>query len=304
MKIIQPPKVRNGWYHFVGGVFMLLNFVRHSLAGYRTPRTFSIDTDIGKSVAYDFSVVDGWLGGLSRCGKDTGYIRDKIILELGPGPDLGIGLILLAMGAKKYIAFDVNPLAKSAPQAFYEALFRALEEKFKGCDIAFLREELRRAYAGESARLAYIVDKRFDVAGIGEHPELVFSQAAFEHFEDVEKTFAGLSGQVAAGCLLSAEVDLTTHTGWIRDRDPLNIYRYADGFWRACRFSGAPNRVRAFEYKNILEKSGWQNIIVEPLWVLEDNYVERIRPGLSRRFREMDKEELKLLHVRLIGRKA
>ncbi|MFA5362931.1 MAG: hypothetical protein WC335_06805 [Candidatus Omnitrophota bacterium] len=303
-KIIQPPLVKNGWYHFAGGIFIVLNFVRHSVFGYRTPRTFSIDKDIHKSVEYDFSVVEGWVEGLAAFGKGPECIRDKVILELGPGPDLGIGLILLAMGARKYIAFDVNPLAQNAPQVFYDALFRRLEDKFKGCDIPSLREQLSGAYAGRGDRLAYIVDGKFEISRIGEHPDLVFSQAAFEHFEDVEKTFAQLSGQVAGGCILSAEVDLATHTGWIKDRDPLNIYRYGDGFWRWFKFSGAPNRMRVFEYTGILEKNGWQNLIVEPLCVLEDNYLEQVKPALSKRFRELGKEELKLLHVRLTGQKG
>ncbi len=300
--IVCMKAVKNRWYHFVGGIIIILNFVRHTLLGYRTPRTFS-GRDIEKSLEYDFSVIQGWLKGLAQHGEGPEYIRDKVILELGPGPDLGIGLILLAMGARKYVAFDVNPLAGRAPRAFYEALFRRLKEMFRDCDIASLREELRKAYAGEKGRLSYMVDKKFHIAGIGEHPDLVFSQDTFEHFADIEKTFAELNRQSAKRCILIAGIDLKTHTRWIRNKDALNIYRYSEGFWRAFQFSGAPNRLRSFEYKNVLERNGWERIIVEPVAVLDDAYVERVKQTLSASFKHMDSKELKLLKVRICAEK-
>ena len=48
---------------------------------------------------------------------------------------------------------------------------------------------------------------------------------------------------------LVAEIDLQTHTRWIRNVDPLNIYRYSGQLYGSFRFSdgdGAPARVHAW----------------------------------------------------------
>jgi hypothetical protein len=89
--------------------------------GYRTPRPFSI-TQINQAIDYDFGVVEKWTRYLHDYLKKTDFLKNKVVLELGPGPDLGIGLIFLAEGVRKYIGLDINRLAYSTPQEFYKRL--------------------------------------------------------------------------------------------------------------------------------------------------------------------------------------
>ena len=133
MKTIVPKDVKNNFYHLVGAAFIILNFIRHNVQGYKTPRPFSV-YDVERVVAYDFAVVEKWLKAIKDYSNDSFSIRDKVILELGPGADLGVGLILLAMGAKKYIALDVNDLAFSAPKELYKSLFSRLMDHFPELD--------------------------------------------------------------------------------------------------------------------------------------------------------------------------
>ena len=132
-----------------------------------------------------------------------------------------------------------------------------------------------------------MVNPSFDLSGV-EHDsvDLVVSQAAFEHFSDVAQTFEQLNSIVKKDGVLIAEVDLMTHTGVMRSRDPLNIFRYSDFFYRLLNFSGIPNRLRPRDYKRILESSGWHNVEIVPLQTLPADYVKSVRPGLARQFRQ------------------
>ncbi len=79
--------------------------------------------------------------------------------------------------------------------------------------------------------------------------DLIFSHAAFEHFDDIDATFQKMSDIARPGCKLVSMIDLKTHTRWISDKDPLNIYRYGDLISSLLKFRGTPNRVRPHEYR-------------------------------------------------------
>ncbi len=301
MDILRPKSISNRFNHVLGAVAIILNYLKYSMLGYRKPRDFSVH-EIKKSIAYDFKVVEGWVEHLRRySGEGIDPLENKVILELGPGPDLGIGLILLASGAKKYIAIDTYPLANSTPREFYKELLDALGKDNPHCDRNYLRQQIDKCYKGESSNIVYIVDRNFEIAKITDKVDIVFSQAAFEHFSYMEKTFAGLSTVIRSGGILVSEVDLMTHTSWLRDRDPLNIYRYNDFFYNLFKVKHTPNRLRTFEYKKLLERNGWFNIKVEPLTALENKYSEKVRPSLSSKFRTLDSSEMDLLTVMLMA---
>ena len=301
VKITRVKKVNNGKFHIIGVLFMILNWVRHSVFGYQTPRTFS-NNQIEKAVDYDFNVVSGWLKYFQEYLK-VNDIKGKVILELGPGPDLGTGLILLAMGAKKYIALDVHNLASSVSANLYAKLFDVISIRIPECDVDYLKEQLNLCLNGEVSNLQYVVDKDFKMEKISDVVDVVFSQAAFEHFIDVEKVVCDLNNIIIRDCVLVVEIDMKTHTRWIKDEDPLNIYRYSEFFWNLLKFKGSPNRLRAFEYKDIFLKMGWDNIEIVPMNVLEDEYVSKVKCSLNKRFQKMELAEMKMLSIMLITKK-
>lgn len=250
------------------------------MLGYRTPRTFS-SKDIDRVIDYDFKVVHEWLNYLSKYTRES--VKNKVIFELGPGPDLGIGLILLAMGAKKYIALDVHPLLEQTPTIFYSKLLDKIKVEFPDADINNLRDELSKCLSGKGERLRHVVDSSFSLLNIQEKVDIVFSQAAFEHFDDVPRVIEELGAVLNSGGCLIALIDLKTHTRWIRDKDPLNIYRYSDWYWNAFKFKGSPNRLRSFEYVELIRKNGYSDVIIEPMKAIDEEKVKRIKPALSRR---------------------
>lgn len=303
-KTITLPKPYNFFYYSFGLAVLLLNKVRHSIQGYQTPRTFAV-AEIERAIKYDASVVDHWLAALEEYTRTCPDLSGKTVLELGPGADLGIGLILLSKGARKYNAIDVHNLVESVPGRFYDELFEYLRthEPLAQDRINDLRAQLRLTQTGKNDKLNYICRKDFDISIFAnEAVDLVFSQAAFEHFDDVDTAFSRLSKVVRDGGMLVAEIDLNTHTRWIRDVDPLNIYRYGDFLYNLFRFRGSPNRHRPFEYKQILEKHGWKDVRVWPLTSVDSYYAAKVRSHLAPRFRS-ESSQIECLSVMICARK-
>lgn len=290
-RTINPPHARNRTYHILGALVLAVNKLRYAILGYRRPRGFS-PAQIDRCIKYDFEVVDSWLGYLDAYLGKPANISGKNILELGPGQDLGVGLILLAKGIRKYSAIDANNLLAQSSGKFYKAHFRRLEEKaLDKAIVDELRRELERTQSGQNNRLNYIWREDFDLSVLdGEGVDFVFSQAAFEHFDEVDRTIGQLSSVVSPGAVLLAVVDLQTHTRWFRRRDPLNIYRYSDFYYRLCRYASQPNRLRPIEYHKILADNGWRNIQIRPLDVLDLDYLRKVKPHLNERFDAEDNQ--------------
>ncbi len=286
---ITPPLDSNLFCSLSGGILLALNKVRHTIQGYTSPRTFHI-SEIEKAVEYDFSVVSLWRFFLNQyCGSDF-TIKDKTILELGPGADLGIGLVLLSLGAKKYNSLDINNLVKTVPDELYKKLFAAIDKQDNIAEtIDKLAQQLELTKNGENEKLNYVCDPSFNMNRFkNEGIDLVLSNAAFEHFDDIQTTFSQLTEIVQPGGTLLAEIDLSTHTRWIRDKDPLNIYRYSPSYYEALKFCGSPNRVRPHQYADYLDKNGWSNIKIIPYRTLDKAYVKHVKPHLAKRFQSPD----------------
>jgi SAM-dependent methyltransferase len=299
---LNPPLKNNFFLHTSGAAILLANYVRHTIQGYTDPRGFS-SAEIARAAAYDFSVVASWSMHLREYTENKITFENKHVLELGPGADLGIGAIILAQGAARYTAFDKHNLISHTPHALYEHLVQTSEfpkTKFSSTQIL---EQIDRASTSTPDRFIYQVDPKFRINTIASPVDIVCSQAAFEHFDDIPKVARELSTIVRQGGILISEIGLQTHSRWIRDLDPLNIYRYSEWFYNLCKFVGAPNRLRPFEYIESFAKAGWHNIQIVPLQVLSSAYITHVRPHLSSRF-QSEKNDLPILTFMLLATKS
>lgn len=296
------PQPNNFKYYWIGLIVLVLNKIRHTLQGYQTPRPFPISS-IKTAIDYDFSVVSHWLKMYETYTGKKAELSGKTILELGPGADLGIGLITLLMGAKCYNAMDVHNLVKNVPREFYESFFEIAQAHAPPNVIEELRTQLALTQSGKNNRLNYVCRKDFDLSLFaGQGIDLIFSQAAFEHFDNIRRTFLQLSQVATSGAILVSEIDLNTHTRWLRDVDPLNIYRYSDTFYKLCKFRGSPNRLRPIEYKQTLEACGWEDVRIIPLTRVTDVYLAKVTNKLNRRFQPPE-NRIELLSVMLCAKK-
>ncbi len=291
VQTLNPPHVRNLTYHVLGALALAANKLRYYYFGYRRARDFD-PSQIDRCVKYDFEVVENWLAYLNTYLGKPAEIDGKNILELGPGQDLGVGLILLAKGVRKYNAIDANNLLAQNSEKFYEALFRRFEkDNYDKAIIVELHQQLERVQSDQADRLNYLCRRNFDLSVLdGEGVDFVLSQAAFEHFDDVDRTIKQLNHVVNPGAVFLAVIDLQTHTRWLRSRDPLNIYRYSDFYYHLCRYVSQPNRLRPAEYREILADNGWGNIQIKPLSVLDSDYLRQVQPHLNERFGAKDNQ--------------
>ena len=293
--------LRNVFLYMAGIVFLALAKAKNSLLGYLSPKPFDL-SDTERCIEYDIRVVDQWLAHLQQYTHGNNFLAGKNVLELGPGSDLGIGIYLLSRGCATYNACDVNNLMKAAPDSFYKDFLRKMEGISHPTDVDALRTELEKARIGNPSRLNYVVRSDFDlVSAFGLATiDLVFSQAAFEHFDDVRATISQLSAVCKPGAILVVSIDLKTHSRWIRDKDPNNIYRYSANVYNAFRFRGIPNRVRPFQYKEAFEKSGWTDVLVTPLSTLDN--LDKCCSGMDKAFSN-ERSQMNYLSVMLCARK-
>jgi SAM-dependent methyltransferase len=304
-RVIRPPRVRNRLYRTIGASILALNRARYGLRGYRDPRPFPA-TEVNRAIDYDLAVIAAWHRFLGRWLGTEFSVAGLRVLELGPGADLGVGTALLALGAASYTAIDVNRLAEATTPEFHERLLARMEETRPGASpgTAGALAEVRLAARGESVRLRYLCRPSFDLSVLGAGSiDLVVSHAAVEHFDDPGTTFQQLAVVARAGGLLVAQVDLMTHTRWIREHDPLNLYRFGDTFYRLVRFRGAPNRVRPTAYEQMLRDAGWPEADAIPDLVLPPEYVAQVRDSLAPRFRNPE-NRMEWLSVYLCARRG
>ena len=296
----------NALYRTLGVGFLAMAKAKNLAKGYDRARPFST-SDVERCVNYDIKVVDEWLDVVERYtgAPAASQLAGKRVLELGPGADLGVALYLLSKGAAQYCAIDAVPLALQAPPEVHRAVIDRIEQ----LGSHRTRAELESALAGAAnassadAPVRYVVrpDFRITEAFAPASFDVVFSQAAFEHFDDVEATIAQMSVVAAPGAMLIAGIDMQTHSRWLREKDPLNIYRHGDSTYRMFGFRGMPNRVQTSEYAALLAKHGWTDIDMKVLYAVEPDEFERVRPALPARFR---KDETRNLWVMACARRA
>jgi SAM-dependent methyltransferase len=243
-------------FYYVAGIgFLALAKLKHMLRGYQTPKPFG-DADLGRCIEYDLNI--GRLFVESYREYTGRSIEGLRILELGPGSDLGLGCYLLSLGAASYTALDRNPLAVMVTDSFYNAF----------CDRAGISRSL-------AAKLQYVADPAFDVGKLGP-VDLVISNAAFEHFDDPAQVIRSMRQIISPGGTALLFVDLKTHSRWIRDKDPHNIYRYPEWLYRLFYFPGQPNRKRPADYRQMF--ANWNNVLLKAMTK------SLVPQGIARRF--------------------
>lgn len=297
------------FFKSMGIIALLLLKVRSWFQNYRRPR---VDSSYHmhhaeKAFQYDFHVFQQWMKHLEGfAAKENASLVNKSVLELCPGSDIGQGFLSLVSGASKYTAIDIHNLAQLHNVEFYAEFLHYIAESWpdRRDKIRALFSDLESILSGNNDQVRYIHSSTFNIADSipAGSVDIIFSQAAFEHFDNPERAFSDLNIVAKRGAILIAEIDLKTHTRWIRDIDPLNIYRFNDAVYSAFRYKGAPNRMRPFEYVSLLERNGWGNISVMPLTDLKKKQLDAFLPGLNQRFLPQ-RNQMALLTVALIAQK-
>lgn len=206
-------------------------------------------------------------------GKDKINLEGKTVLEVGPGNSLGIGLILLALGAKKvyfidkfkHIFWDKEAIAfhrklfseiVNSEYPYREVVSEAVSVGAQGIE---LNSNLIEYRLGDAAKLP-VENKSID---------FVFSNAVLEHVHKPEAAVKETARITKAGGLNYHEIDLRDH---FFQSTPLRLLRYSDVLWNLMTWyrPGYTNRLRFSEWIEIFDRY-FQIEIVDHTTIVANN---------------------------------
>ena len=198
--------------------------------------------------------------------------------------------MLLAEGARSYTAFDRFRLIGQTPVRFYEILL----EELKKLPFFERAQNAIKGIGGGKFRenIMYIVDPRYCITDLPGGYDLVISQAVMEHLDTPARVIIELYARMRENGIIFGEVDAGTHTGILRDIDPLNLYRYPDVLWNILKFKGSPNRILPSTYQRMLINAGFKNVKIDSIRVYDEEYVKKSKKHLFGKYKNCSAEDI------------
>jgi len=217
----------------------------------------------------------------------------RTVVELGPGDNLGVGLLSLAHGAEAFVALDRYWIVRQ--DAWARALYAHVLTRLQ----APARERLARldVVDGEGlpkpgGRLQYAADFAGAERLLGQRStDLIISRAVLEHVRDLEAVIAQCSHGLRPGGLMIHKADLRDHG--LTLGHPLDFLRPPSAVYRWMTSARAVhNRARLSDYVNLLSRVGFQITRLVEEHGIAPEVAEPARPRLAAPFRERPPTDL------------
>lgn len=261
---------------------------------------------------------------------DTGDLRDKNVLEIGPGDNLGVALKFLISGANKVVSLDRFFLRQASKQQsqIYERMRSVLSEsKKKLVDEAIKIEN--GSFHLTNDRFKYISGKSIGEALdlFGENSfDFIVSRAVLMCANDAEAAFYSMDKMLRKNGYLIHKIVLRDWQVFADTRmHPLTFLTTPDFIWKLMTYpSGGPNRKCIDYYRLKMKELHYQSKLLitrvvgsesditpykEKLQYNVDyddstlSMIEEIRPKLAKRFRPLSSEDLMISDIFLIAKK-
>ena len=228
------------------------------------------------------------------------------ILELGPGENLGQGVMLVAMGAKKYTGLDLHRPEHLYDRHGYQAAMGLIGlaaprgAQLKAADI-FSVEGERVVF--NPARVEYLYPRQsYDIGLPDGSIDYVFSHSVFEHISEPEKTVAAIAKVLRSGGLTAHHFDMRDHKDFSR---PLEFLKVDAGTW-ATRFDGSNahfylNRRRLSDFVKMFKDSGYRIVSAKPTQTIAVS--EEMRRGLHPDFHHYSLDDLSVVSALIVAQK-
>lgn len=270
----------------------------------RIQQGFSPDKD---QAEYPLTVFHTHVTALSPL-RQTGLVAADV-LEIGPGGNVGVGLLMLLAGAKSVICLDVVPWMQGmGPDALYAAL---VETAAKFPETYLVAPALLERAREDPTRLAhellghitYLSPVDIGTTTLPDASlDVIFSHSCFEHFSDPAGSIAQIARLLRPGGVTSHQIDLRDHRDF---NHPFEFLYHSDAVWHLATHNSpiqVRNRWRASEYLAAFEKNGLEVVSAEA--ALKVVVTEEMRRRFSRHFQTLDLEDLGSLIILLVARKS
>jgi SAM-dependent methyltransferase len=239
-----------------------------------------------------------------------GNLLGADVLEIGPGSNLGFGLLALLAGANSVTCLDAVPrvsVQKSGTDDLYPALIKTAAAYPDTYLVApALLERARHDPDGLAQELLDRITYRapMDIARNNlpdASLDVICSHICFEHFADPAGAVAQIARLLRPGGVTSHLIDLRDHRDFNR---PLDFLTYSDTLWHLATShqpDAVRNRWRASEYRAAFGQHGLELLYLEVIHKTTVN--AEMRRRFSCRFRALDLEDLGILYLLLVARK-
>lgn len=268
-------------------------------------RDYSLEK-IAEDVEYAGSIGRNYLNWLRENGHD---IKDKIILEIGPGINFGSTLLLACFGAKVAVVDRfLAPWDADYHGEFYKLFQRWIEENFPEADLSSF--EIIRAKKGYSPNVIECYQTPLEeLQGIQDSSiDFIFSNAVFEHLFHPERSFSQLGRVSKPGAIGYHQVDFRDHSDFSKPLEFLlvNDDEFKEEMTRNHCERG--NRYRPTEYKDLFVKNGFEVVKFQPNIFSDDTYLAgfmtRLASMNNSKYGGFTREELRNVSGYFVVRKA
>ncbi|MEX5213178.1 MAG: hypothetical protein NW703_03340 [Nitrospiraceae bacterium] len=244
--------------------------------------------------AVDFAIhsanlLMGWLP-----GRETS-LRGKTVLEVGPGQDFGMPLILMGFGARTIL---VDRYLCDWDSTFHPTYYRQLREavvgRFPGIDTSPLDQVIKAgSHVADGMTLL-----RTGLECIHEVPQgsvdVSYSNAVFEHLEGVHAAVHQLARITRQGGSGFHQVDFRDHRDFNRPLEYLTIARSELEVFCKNNLWWYGNAMRYGEFQTCFEVAGF-NTRFEPNLFADEDYVRDIQLRADRQYRDMPLDAFRVL---------
>jgi hypothetical protein len=220
------------------------------------------------------------------------FLRNKVVLEYGPGDIPGVALLLVAFGARKVYCVDRFPLVSIAKKNL--EVIRQLSILLSDAERMRFNRCFKNPDAPENGfnpdSIAYLLRPN-GLSDLRNEADIVLSRAVLEHVNDLDATFTDMQQAMRDGALAVHQIDLRSHG--LHVDNPLDFLTPPPWLWQLMHsHKGVPNRWRADRYEQIMHRLGVEMITFKPTVLFSEEQVSAIRSRLVSTFTRISDEQL------------
>ncbi|HEX6811974.1 MAG TPA: class I SAM-dependent methyltransferase [Planctomycetota bacterium] len=266
--------------------------------------------DINGASAYCLQCYRGQADTLRRFGRRIEGMR---VLELGPGKNIGVGVLFAVNGAASYCGVDVfRDQEFNAPSVLRSLV--ALLEIMPGlarpiADVVHLHGDGGATVDERYVEFRCPVDVEQLPFAAGSF-DYVFSNAAFEHFSGPDAAIGEIHRVLRRGGMTAHQVDLRDHR--FMDNDPLAFLKLGEAEWASLfpanvrvdiATANWTNRWRAGRYRDAFVRRGFRLLEYSPQTLPGDGVTASLRASCHADFRDLPVEDLASVGLFLVAEK-